>query len=377
MQAVRLYFADTEPMQANEDLPARLVKPEITGDLDNPLPFRAGMKYSRILRQIEEGRYIVAEGSFGTALALYSWVRKRTSSEHPVYDHASSRVNRSIFAARAGRIMVRVKDHHTELEKAPAIPWLKTFYPGNREFLITLPDLLGLNGAWQWYSKGIKYPVLDHRMHPFYGVYFPTRTTHLLMLEGWLERNTNNFSHVTDIGTGCGVLGFMALKHGAVKVTATDINPNAIYSTLMDAKRLGLQKNIKSEQACFFGTGKEDSSADRGLTIFNPPWIPGKSETLIDKGVYYEDGFFEELFAEAAEKIKPGGSLVIIFSDYAIVAGIATKNPIEEAVAASRDFIIEDKLTSKVSERTGKPTKSWINSIREKETVELWIIKRR
>ncbi len=363
-------------MQSNDDLPFCLVKPEITGDLSNVMPFRAGMKYSRILKEIEKGKHIVAEGSFGTVLALYSWVRKRTSSEYPVYDHASSRVNRKIFAARTGRIMVRVKYHLPLLEKAPAIPWLKEFYPGSGNFLISLPDLLGLNGAWQWYSKGIKYQVLDYKLHPFYGVYFPTRTTHLTMLEGWMKDNMKNTDHVTDIGTGCGVMGFMAIKHGAVKVTATDINPNAIYSASMDARRLGLQKKISTEQASFFGTGNKDAGTGRQLTIFNPPWIPGKCETPIDKGIYYEEGFFEKFFAEAADHTDLGELLVVVFSDYAIVAGIAEENPIEEAVAANRSFIIKNRLTSKVSERTDKPTKSWINSIREKETAELWVIER-
>ncbi len=363
-------------MQTSEEIPGHLLRPEIMTECRNYAIFRAGMRYNRTLKDLEAGKYIIAEGSFATALSLYSWIKKKTGHEYPVYDHSSSRANRRIFSERSGRILIRVKDHNPVLDKAPSIPWLKSFYRRSQEFMISLPDLLGMNGAWQWYSKGVKYQVLNHKLHPFYGVYFPTRTTHLMMLDDWLARNMKGFGLVADIGTGCGVLGFMAVKHGARAVYATDINPNAIYSTSMDAYKTGLGKRINSIHGSFFGAAKDMKSADNGLVLFNPPWIPGKCNTLIDKGIYYEDGFFDEFFELAAEKVRPGSFIAVIFSDYAIVAGVAKRNPVEEAVKANHNFVVVDKLTKKVQEKTGKLSRSWINSIRENETTELLIIKR-
>ncbi len=367
---------DYDAMQHRIQIPSGIIRPEIRSGPDGTAPFRAGMKYGRALRDIEAGEYKVIQGSFATALAFYSWLRKQTSHEYPVNDHSSSRLNRKKLAARAGHIMIRVKDHKPDMDKAPSNPWLKAFYSGKSEFLISLPDLLGMNGAWQWFVNGVKYPVLDHRLHPFYGVYFPVRTAHLMLLDNWLHKSIKMFRHVTDIGTGCGIMGFMALKHGAGSVRATDINPNAIFSTIIDAGRMGLRSRLTAEQASFFGKENRTRGKGCGLTLFNPPWIPGSSSNIIDKGIYYEEGFFEEFLAAAAENTEPGGTVAVVFSDYAVIAGLTEKNPVETAVSASGHFSVADVITGKVPERSRKRSKSWINRIRENETAGLWILRR-
>ncbi|TVR74767.1 MAG: hypothetical protein EA408_01595 [Marinilabiliales bacterium] len=365
-----------DPVQQRIQIPPDIVRPEIRSDTEGTAPFRAGMKYGRALRDIEAGEYKIIQGSFATALAFYSWLRKHTSHEYPVNDHSSSRLNRKKLAERAGHIMIRVRDHKPDMDKAPSNPWLKDFYPDINEFLISLPDLLGMNGARQWFMNGVKYPVLDHRLHPFYGAYFPVRTAHLMLLDNWMNRSMKLFRHVKDIGTGCGIMGFMALKHGAKSVHATDINPNAIFSTITDAGRMGLRSRLTAEQASFFGKKNRGLGKGPGLTLFNPPWIPGSSSNIIDKGIYYEEGFFEEFLADAAENIDSGGIIAVVFSDYAIIAGLTGKNPVETAVSASNHFSLADVITGKVPERSRKRSRSWINRIRENETTGLWILKR-
>jgi hypothetical protein len=65
----------------------------------------------------------------------------------------------------------------------------------------------------------------------------------------------------------------------------------------------------------------------------------------------------------------------MIFSNFAIEAGITDRNPIEMEISSGTDFLLEEKITAKVIERSsGK--KSWINTIRQREKTELWILKR-
>jgi hypothetical protein len=228
-----------------------------------------------------------------------------------------------------------------------------------------------LNGAWQWFKNGIKYRLLNETLHPFYGVYFPTRTGHIEMFDEWLSLNRGRFSSATDIGTGCGILSFLMAKHGIEKIHATDINPNAVYSTRKEVERLKLSGKIFIEQLPLFGSQKQAGE----LTVFNPPWIPGSCANNIDRGIYYENGFFRNLFTEAKRVIASGNYLVLIFSNFAIEAGIADRNPIEMEINSGTGFLLEEKITKKVIERSsGK--KSWINTIRQREKTELWILKR-
>jgi hypothetical protein len=355
------------------DFPAKnLLKPEIYQDDNNMPVFGGGMNYRQTLKNIESGCGIKVQGSYPTAIAFYSWLKNRIIAENPVKDYISSRNTKEIISGKTGKIFLKVSRHKIELEKSPEIPWLRIFYQEHNDFLISLPDILGMNGSWQWYDKGISYPVFPKKLHPWYGVYFPTRTGHLGMFDRWLEKNRGKFTSAVDVGTGCGILSFLMAKHGICDIYGTDINPNAVYSTSLEIIRLGFEKCIRIEQGSFFGSMKEAG----GLTVFNPPWIPGKCNSLTDKGIYYEGDFFDTFFSEAEKKLVPGATLVIIFSSFAVEAGLTDRNPVEDAVSQNSNFILEDKITENVRERTNKNSKDWLNRIREREEIELWIIKR-
>lgn len=349
-----------------------LLKPVIYGAESNRASFTAGMNFNVTLKILKSGNQVAAEGSFATALTFYSWVRKQVNARHPVSDYTSSRRNRKLMNEYTNRIMVRVINHRVDLSHAPDNRWLEEFYPDNSNFLMSLPDFLGMNGARQWYEKGITYNVLGETIHPFYGVYFPTRTEHLTLFSNWLSTRKEDFGCAVDIGTGCGILSLLMAKCGIKDIYATDINPNAVYSTIMETERHSFGSKIRAEQGSLFGSIKKFS----GLTVFNPPWIPGEPNNLMDRGIYYEKGFFENFIRQADLRMQPESTLAIIFSNFAIEAGITDINPIEEIAGMNKNFIIEDKLTHPVTERSPKGTKSWVNRIRENEVTELWILKK-
>ncbi len=353
------------------EIPATsLIKPGISNFNDDLPVFTGGKNYRRFLKEIEN-REIVVHGSYPTALAFYSWLKKRTLKEYPVHDYLSSRIAKEMTGRLTKKILVPVRDHRIDLDRAPAIPWLMEFYPDTPHFLITLPDLLGMNGAWQWYMNGIQYPVLPYKLHPFYGVYFPTRHEHLILFDQWLGRENNRFESAVDIGTGCGILSFMMARHGIGRIHATDINPNAVYSMLLEGKRFDPGARITIEHSSFFGSLKEV----RQLAVFNPPWIPGMWAGITDRGIYYKEGFFKNFFDEAGRILIPGSVLVIIFSTFALEAGISKTHPIEDECAVRGDFRIKERINRNVTERAGR-SKNWINMIRAQEKIELWVLKK-
>ena len=103
------------------------------------------------------------------------------------------------------------------MKKGPTIGWLEKLYPASGDFLLTFPQIQGLNSAWQWYTNGIVIPVLRNKIHPYYGVYFPTRFEHLVLFDNWLKRYNGLKKTAIDIGIGSGILSLMLVKHGFQK----------------------------------------------------------------------------------------------------------------------------------------------------------------
>lgn len=352
-------------------LPDNLLKPEIFPLSLNPYSVNPGVPFRKIYSLLKQGKSVCLTGTYGFALGFYSWLKKQNDNNFPVSDYQTSRANRESLRLLNQNLYIVVWQHYANLDKAPDNPWLKVLYPQQDEFLIRFSDFLGMNGSWQWYSKGIKFPVLDHLVHPFYGVYFPTRYEHLLLFDTWLKKN-HHFDQALDIGTGCGVLALMMLKHSISFVHSTDINPNAVYSARCEALRRNFENKTIIEQASLTGSfiaGKND------LIVFNPPWIPAQTETEMDAATYYEPGFFEAVFDQIFALSGPDTMLAILFSNFARVAGITNEHPIENEVQNKTRFLLVEKLEMPVMQVTSS-RKSWLSKIRQKEKVELWVMKK-
>ncbi len=355
--------------------PEKIVRPPVRHNAAGLQEVFPGTPFGRIRNMLDNGIDICIGGTYGFAMSFYSWLKQQMGKKFPIWDYNSSRAYKHAWYDVRSKIWMGIENGVPLLEKAPQNPWLKSFYPDKNGFFITFSDFLGMNGARQWYDRGIRYPVIDHAVHPFYGVYFPTRHSHLRLFDDWIG-SAKGFHRAADIGTGCGILSFIMLKHGVHTIHATDINPNAIYSIGQDIHRLGISHgdHIFPEHANLLGSflpKPED------LIAFNPPWIPEQSDKILDQGCYYTPGFFERFFREMKEKCPPGTRIAILFSDFALLAGVAREHPIAEALQLfEKDFTMELCEQRPVSEKPSK-TKSWIHSIRDQEKVELYIIKKK
>ena len=110
------------------------------------------------------------------------------------------------------------------------VGFLADLYPNQPCGWIPLIDAQELHGSWQRHIKGMPFPVLGHPLHPWYGVYAPTRSEHLELFSTWLRGDAGERRSAVDVGTGCGVLALLLRRAGFAAVTATDINPNALVS---------------------------------------------------------------------------------------------------------------------------------------------------
>jgi predicted RNA methylase len=84
---------------------------------------------------------------------------------------------------------------------------------------------------------------------------------------------------VTDMGSGCGIIGLAAAKLGAKKVYMMDIDPNAVRNTQENIQNLHLEKSCEVfESDLFTQYGNRDKSE---VQIFNHPFFA--AEPLKDK----------------------------------------------------------------------------------------------
>ncbi len=356
-------------------LPDSLLRPSVITTGDHMVSFSPGTPFDKIYRLLENRQDVCLTGSWGFAMAVYSWLKKQVSKQIPIQDYASSRQHQQALHVLQSHLWVKITTQGVDLDKAPANPWLHILYPDKDIFFIMMTDLLGLNGARQWFEKGIQYPVLSHRIHPFYGVYFPTRHDHLYLFDDWLSEEEATYSQAIDIGCGCGVLSFMLMKHGISPIQATDINPNAVYGLNYELLHLNgtLRESIHVKEADLTG---DIQPAANDLVVFNPPWIPEPPRKSMDTACYFQNGFFERFFDHMHKACAPGTTIVLLFSNFSVVAGITNIHPLIQTLNKYTDtFQLVSKHTKPVRQKVAK-RKSWIQTVREKEEVELYVIRK-
>jgi len=291
-------------------------------------------------------------------------------------DFRSYRNRRAAYRDASNRLLAPVSDNRIALKKAPAIGWLDELYPDVSDFLLPYPQVQGLNSSWQWFLKGIRFPVLRHEIYPWYGTYFPTRFDHLLLFDRWLGRYRGGRKGAMDVGTGCGVLAFMLLERGFEHVLATDINPNAVMTVRENARHQRMDDRIDAHVCNLFDSSVFDGYDRRtDLIVCNPPWLPGEQDYpeagpgLMDRAIYYEQDFFERLFSGAARHLEQDGRMVILFSNLGRAEGVQVRHPVEEELANNRRFVKVRMLRQKAKPPSKKTRR---RDHRKEEHVELW-----
>lgn len=318
-----------------------------------------------------EGYSILIVDFYSSGLSVLNELKKQITRIHSGQSFNEQRALRSAFRELSNRILVEVSNNKLVVKKAPVIGWLKELYPDLSELLLPFPQVQGLNSSWQWYKKGIFIPVLNRKIHPYFGTYFPTRFEHLELFDNWLGSYSGERSSAIDIGIGSGILSFQMLKHRFERVCGTDSNPNAIVGVKEELKRKGESSKIELK----FGDLFAGCDAKSDLVIFNPPWLPVSHDAEgLDKAIYYDKELFPRFFSEAIKRVNDDGRVAVLFSNLAEVTGVTDDHPVEKELAAGGRFkkeLFVQKSVSKASKKTRR-NQNW----RSSEKVELWVLKK-
>ena len=297
-----------------------------------------------------DGRQILEsiERSVPTPSVTASYA-KRKAYERTIRSHMQHLYVKSTYAQHKGHVL--------QIEGVSIEHVLNVLYRSPNNGFISFQDVQEMAGAEQRMTNGISYPVLGKELHPFFGVYYPSRTEHLELFATWLSQYTGTKKYATDVGTGSGILSFMLAKSGVEHITATDQNPNAIWSVANDSKLLDMTKIISP-----LHTDLLLNTPKTPLIVFNPPWIPGQSNSAVENALFFENGLFSRFFDQAKEHLEPNGKIVLIFSTILTLLRPDIPHPIERELERKR-FKLVNKMKRKVKPPKGR---------RSKERVEIW-----
>ncbi|WP_338819099.1 class I SAM-dependent methyltransferase [Acidovorax temperans] len=196
---------------------------------------------------------------------------------------------------------------------------------GNR-VVASLRELLGLVGAHEWRKKGVEIPALGappgNRIHPHYGVFSPVRGEYVdLVAQAPLPSKALAF----DVGVGTGVLSAVLARRGVQRVVATDQDARALACARENLQRLGLAGRVELQQQDLFPEGKAP------LVVCNPPWLPARASSPIERAVYDEgSGMLRGFLAGLAAHLEPGGEGWLILSDLAEHLQLRTREQLLE-----------------------------------------------
>jgi SAM-dependent methyltransferase len=239
--------------------------------------------------------------------------------------------------------------------------------PSGDSSMVSLRELLGLVGAYEWRKKGVEIPALgkppNNRIFPHYGVFSPLRGEYIDLVANMPIRDK---TLAFDIGVGTGVLSALLVKRGVQRVIATDQDPRALACARENLERLGVLPKIEIVDIDLFPNGLAP------LIVCNPPWVPARPTSPIEHAVYDEDskmlkGFLTGLRAH----LTPEGEGWLILSDLAEHLGLRSRETLLHWIDQGGLEVLESK---DIKPRHGKTadTEDPLHIARAAEVTSLW-----
>jgi len=297
-----------------------------------------------------------------------------TSADKPIDTAQTFHLHRQALGQRARALSLLLipldADYRIPLRRAPDVKdaCLQAWEPPSGDAsMVSLRELLGLVGAYEWRKKGVEIPALgkppNNRIFPHYGVFSPLRGEYIdLVANTPIRDKTLAF----DIGVGTGVLSALLVKRGVQRVIATDQDPRALACARENLERLGVMPKVELVDIDLFPNGLVP------LIVCNPPWVPARPTSPIEHAVYDEDskmlrGFLSGLRAH----LTPEGEGWLILSDLAEHLGLRSRETLLHWIDQGGLEVLERK---DIKPRHGKTsdTEDPLHIARAAEVTSLW-----
>jgi SAM-dependent methyltransferase len=277
---------------------------------------------------------------------------------------------RSQRARTLGMLLVPLDaDYGIPLRRAPEIRQACTeaYGAGDEPSVTSLRSVLGLIGAHEWRTKGIEIAAIGGRIHPHYGVFAPIRREYVdLVAAAPLSDFGSSPTVAFDIGTGTGVLAAVLARRGIRRVVATDLDPRALACARENLERLGLAEQVEVVQADLFPEGQA------ALVVCNPPWIPARPSSPIERGIYDpESRMLREFLGALPAHLAPGGEGWLVLSDLAEHLGLRPRSQLLAALDAAGLQVV-DRIDVRPNHPRTSDEADPLHAARAAEVTSLW-----
>jgi SAM-dependent methyltransferase len=261
------------------------------------------------------------------------------------------------------------EDYGIALPRAPDIRQVcaEAYGPGRGPSVTPLRALLGLIGAHEWRTKGIEIAAIGGRIYPHYGVFAPIRREYVdLVATAPLLALRSLSSLAFDIGTGTGVLAAVLARRGFRRVLATDLDPRALACARENVERLGLSEQVEVVRADLFPEGRA------ALVVCNPPWVPARPSSPIERGIYDpESRMLSEFLDALPAHLELGGEGWLILSDLAEHLGLRTRSELLSLFHAAGLRVVDRSDVRPIHPRAADDTDP-LHAARASEVTSLW-----
>ena len=300
-------------------------------------------------KQVCEGTALLYRGDFQNAKQLLQAITRKfdikpalpaESLTQAFHQHRARQIQR---ASITNKILIELNHGTCDLKRAPntkeavagALITNAKIDKVPPKMLLSLRELLGMNGAHEWRKKGVSVDALPANIHAHYGVYSPIRGEYLDLIN---TTSLGNAKTAFDIGTGTGVIAAILVTRGIKAVMATDNSVRALNCAAENIEKLNLKQYITLEQANLFPSGHKKAD----LIVCNPPWLPAKANAPIEHAIYDPNSAMLKGFLNGVSAhLNDDGEAWLILSDLAEHLGLRSNEELQKWIADAGLAVVE------------------------------------
>lgn len=326
-----------------------------------------------------EGTALLWRGDFQNAKQLMQAISRRIDRPGKKPKKAAANMTEAFHLHRQaqsqkarilGMLLIEVSvGHHINLRRAPDVKAAceHAYGKSTQSFVVSLREILGLIGAYEWSKNGVEISVINNKIHPSYGVFSPIRGEYLTLVD--TAPLPTPCTTAFDIGTGTGVLSAILANRGVKNVIATDNAPRALECAQKNINQLEMKNTVTVLNANLF---PEDSYGKADLIVCNPPWLPARPSSVLESAIYDENnqmlkGFLNGLNAH----LNDNGEGWLILSDFAEHLGLRSREELLAWISAAGLKVI-DRLDTKASHNKTLDASDPLHTARKAEVTSLW-----
>jgi methylase of polypeptide subunit release factors len=300
-------------------------------------------------KQVCEGASLLYRGDFQNAKQLLQAITRKfdikpiapaENMNKAFHQHRARQIQR---ASITNKILIELNHGACDLKRAPNV---KDAVAGAlivnakldkvpAKLVLSLRELLGMNGAHEWRKKGVAVDALPANIHAHYGVYSPIRGEYLELIN---STSLGNAKTAFDIGTGTGVIAAVLVTRGIKAVIATDNSARALNCAQENIEELNLKQYISLELANLFPSGHKKAD----LIVCNPPWLPAKANAPIEHAIYDPNSTMLKGFLSGVKAhLTDDGEAWLILSDLAEHLGLRTNEELQKWIDDAGLTVVE------------------------------------